>query len=88
MKKGGTYLRIPIAPGDNIIGNGLSRGYFSHRLTKARKIRPCATCTLIQLVEIDNLSPHKCGSYQDDLNRLLPVHIWRLNLANLRNQAV
>ena len=49
MKKGSAYLTIPIAPGDNIIGNGLSRGYFSHRLTKARKIRPCATCTQSQL---------------------------------------
>jgi hypothetical protein len=38
-----TYLKIPIPPGDNSIGNGLSRGYFNHRLAKARKIRPCAT---------------------------------------------
>lgn len=27
-------------------------------------------------------------SYHDDVNRLLPVHIWRLDLANLRDQAI
>lgn len=26
--------------------------------------------------------------YQDDINWLLPVHMWRLNLANLRNKAI
>lgn len=39
-----TYLRIPMAPGDKSMGKGLSRGYLSHRLTKARRMRPCATC--------------------------------------------
>ena len=38
-----TYLRTPIAPGDIIIGNGVSRLYFSHLLANARKVRPCAT---------------------------------------------
>ena len=56
------YLRIPIAPGDNIIGNGLSKEYFSHRLAKARRIRPCATYNAESIWLIrDNYSPYDVG---------------------------
>ena len=35
-----TCLRVPIAPGDSIIANGISREYPSHLLTKQRRIKP------------------------------------------------
>lgn len=49
-----TYLRIPIAPGDSIIGIGVSREYLSQRFTKARRIRPCATWKLLIVMQLQS----------------------------------